>query len=298
MVDNIRSKADFLGFLQRGRVPRPLGGLRGDFGVQWWRDFILSLTDNSSDLPGLIVTAGGGGGGGSTWVGLTDTPGSITARGVPTGNLAGNALELIAGGTAGQVLTSGGAGVLPTFQTNPALAGRWERIGSIITASNDASIDFVFPAGYREFIVRLLNVVPSVDDRLLEIRLSNDGGTSFITDPNYKNAVRGNRSGGVTHNEGHIGSDSFKLTLGNAGSLGVGSSGSVSGEIHIMNPLDASNITRFRSHLEYEDETVADVEVTAGGALVNTVEAHDAVSVLFESGDVTSGDLILEGLRS
>ena len=67
MADLSRNKADFLGFLKRGQVPRPLGGLRGDFGVQWWRDFIKSLTDATSDIPGLIVTAGGGGAASGQW---------------------------------------------------------------------------------------------------------------------------------------------------------------------------------------------------------------------------------------
>lgn len=60
----IRDLAEWQLLLKRGRIPRNLQGLRGDFGVQWWLDMLESLTDagvNKSDIPALIVAAGGGG---------------------------------------------------------------------------------------------------------------------------------------------------------------------------------------------------------------------------------------------
>lgn len=61
MPDTIRNKAAFLGVLTRSRAR---GQLSAPVSSQWWRDFIQSITDASSDLPAAIVTAGGGGGGG------------------------------------------------------------------------------------------------------------------------------------------------------------------------------------------------------------------------------------------
>jgi hypothetical protein len=56
-----RDLAEWQLLLKRGRIPQPLQGLRGDFGVRWWLDFLESLTDGvNSDLPALIVAAGGG----------------------------------------------------------------------------------------------------------------------------------------------------------------------------------------------------------------------------------------------
>lgn len=56
-----RDLAEWQLLLKRGRIPQPLQGLRGDFGVRWWLDMLESLTDGvGSDLPGLIVTAAGG----------------------------------------------------------------------------------------------------------------------------------------------------------------------------------------------------------------------------------------------
>lgn len=59
MAGQVRQKADFEGFLKRGRVPSFFKGLRGDLGNKWWEDFLESLTNPASDLPTEVGTAAG-----------------------------------------------------------------------------------------------------------------------------------------------------------------------------------------------------------------------------------------------
>ena len=57
----IRTLAEFQDFIVTpGSIPRKFQGLRGDFGVKWWDDFLASLVFPTGDIPTQIVLAGGG----------------------------------------------------------------------------------------------------------------------------------------------------------------------------------------------------------------------------------------------
>lgn len=99
----IRNKAMIELLLKRGRVPSSLQGLRGDFGVEWWKDFIESLTSASSDLASSIVTAGGGGSSEVIQTGTAAPTANATFVGqrfIDTSNLVGYIAVAVGGGAA------------------------------------------------------------------------------------------------------------------------------------------------------------------------------------------------------
>ena len=159
-------------------------------------------TDSGSATPtaGVLDILGGTGlstsGAGNAVTVDLDTPVSVTDGGsgrssattfsvICGGTVATGAHQSVASvGTAAQVLTSNGAGALPTFQDagGGGGGGVWEFV-STATASNDATIEFnnLTAASYK---VVILNMVPDTGTEL-QIRMSDDNGSTFET-TNYQ----------------------------------------------------------------------------------------------------------------
>ncbi len=79
-------------------------------------------------------------------------------------------------GTAAQVLTSNGAGALPTFQAAGGGGGSWAWVSTTV-ASDDATVDFInlTATGY---LVIVKNLIPESDSSL-RMRVSDDNGVTF-----------------------------------------------------------------------------------------------------------------------
>lgn len=90
----------------------------------------------------------------------------------------GTKLVTTATGTSGQVLTSNGAGVAPTYQTLTS--------GSLVliqtkTASNSASISFTSGlTTYNNLLIVFDNVVPISNGVSLQMQISTNGGSSYV----------------------------------------------------------------------------------------------------------------------
>lgn len=114
-----------------------------------------NVTITGGSITGITDLAVADGGSGAS---------SFTAYAVICGGTTStNPLQSIAGvGTSGQVLTSNGAGALPTFQTASGGAGSWVLLAND-TASADATIDFeqCFSDTYEIYVLMYENEVPA-----------------------------------------------------------------------------------------------------------------------------------------
>ena len=83
-------------------------------------------------------------------------------------------------GTSGQALTSGGAGVLPSYQNvpPPSASSAYQYI-STATASNSASIDFTGLTGYSSYAVLMSQVSGDNVSYELWLRVSTDNGVTY-----------------------------------------------------------------------------------------------------------------------
>src|SRR3990167_8133940 len=96
------------------------------------------------------------------------------------GTTATGAFQNVSGvGSSTQVLTSNGAGTLPTWQTPASGAGNWIKISSA-TASASATINFTgLTNTYSTYVVTISNLAPATDATTLWMRTSTDGGASY-----------------------------------------------------------------------------------------------------------------------
>jgi hypothetical protein len=82
-------------------------------------------------------------------------------------------------GTSGQVLTSNGAGALPTFAAIPASGGDWTLVASA-SASTSAEITFTdLVSTYQFYVVSITDLVPANNSVDLYLRTSTNNGASY-----------------------------------------------------------------------------------------------------------------------
>jgi hypothetical protein len=232
------------------------------------------------------------------------TFGTAVVAGGGTGNTSATAYAVICGGTtstgafqsiasvgsAGEVLTSNGAGALPTFQ--PAGAGS----GSLVyittkTASNSASIIFdntEITSTYQHYVIYCYNVVPVTDNVYFYSQVSSDNGSSWINSGYYAAYVDGSAPSTTF----------FPLTVLTSSNRlsNLASSGGYIGEIHLMS-LTTSSTVRITGWGAYPkaDETFLKSLMGGRGPESTTV---NAIRFLLESGNISTGTFKLYGISA
>lgn len=129
---------------------------------------------------------------GNTTGGTTPVPGggtgktSFTPYAVITGGTTSTgALQNVVGvGAAGQVLTSNGAGALPTWQAGGGGGGNLVLISSQTISSPVSSIAFTGITGYRYYQVQINDLNLSATGAVY-LEYSSDNGATYDTNPNY-----------------------------------------------------------------------------------------------------------------
>jgi len=173
------------------------------------------------------------------------------------------------------------------------------------TASNQATLDFVFPAGFKEFWITYYNVKPEINDRGWNSKLSNDGGTTFIDGTDYRSAAVGvdsveaiDNGLGTLEQEGIQSTSRWRLVEQDQGNRGVGNDTDegVAGSMFVKDPLNATTRTRFTGQAQYTSAANTEWIWTHGGAH-HAIETHNAIRFLFQSGDIVLGDFSLFGLK-
>lgn len=145
----------------------------------------------SSDVINVVGSGGiSGAGGGNTITFSLNSPILLTTGG--TGRNSSTAFSVICGGvtstdpqqsvasvgSSGDVLTSNGAGALPTFQAAGGGGGMWSFVSSVV-ASSDATIEFINLNTSTAYKVVILNLRPANDNTDLFVRMSDDNGSTF-----------------------------------------------------------------------------------------------------------------------
>ncbi len=191
-----------------------------------------------------------------------------------------------------------------TAQAIAALAGGgggWVPIATI-TASNDATIDFVNGSGgvvldgtYKAYAVVILTLVPASDNTNLWFRTSTDGGSTYDASSDYNYAGYNIRTNASSLNAVGQSAQNQYVVVQNCGNQ----TGEVSNAIieffnpasatplHIMSRATSDNVG---SHTNFWTESLM------GG---NLNEANvDAIRFLMSSDNITSGTFTLYGLAS
>jgi hypothetical protein len=186
-------------------------------------------------------------------------------------------------GTSGQVLTSAGAGAVPTWVTPSS--GIWTHIATS-TASTSAAIVFSNLSAYEMLRLSFYNVRPTTDDSSLRLTLSSDNGSTFITTATYTD-------------QGVAGVTRFNLADNATNDMGNQvADGPASGTLIIGNFNQASK-TYMMSTCVFGNPSGAIISLVNNGGQTGAT-AMNAFRIFVSSGGtegtIATGTFVLEGL--
>jgi hypothetical protein len=240
---------------------------------------------------GTTIVVANGGTGAETLTGVVTgngtsamTANAITEHGVLFGG-ASNAVGSTDAGTAGEVMTSGGAGVDPDWAAGGG-GGAWSLITST-TVSNDASISFISltVGGTYRFVIETLQ--PASNGTQLEMLMSTDNGSSYLSS-NYTWLSRSQEDGDVNTTSNNSDAQIDLTTRG----MGTATGESVCGEINFWHPAQATEYHLCQFDITQYDANGALCKETGAGAN-KTSTAIDAVRFTSTSGNLNTGIISL-----
>jgi hypothetical protein len=198
-----------------------------------------------------------------------------------------NQIASIGAGTAGQVLTSNGAGNAPSFQAASS-AGSLVLLATV-TASGGASVSFsstYITATYNTYLLNFSNVQPASNNDILLMQISTNNGSTYI-------------STGYQSGQNQWIYNSATLSNGNSTSYlfltpGVGSANFASGQAWL------SNMQNGASFLAWGNSSVFYNSASAYGANMISYNAATSVNNIkiycLSGGNITTGTFNLYGL--
>ena len=212
------------------------------------------------------------------------------------GTTSAGALQPIASvGTTGQILTSNGAGALPTFQ---AAGGGGELVLlSSGTASNSATIDFtaIFSSSYDMYMVEFFGVLPATENSIFQMLLGTGSTPSWVSS-GYMWQINGLLQ--ATLQPTSSSSDSVAALCRT--SYGVSSSsiyGGISGTMFIYGTNASSNVARGMGQACWYTASDA-LPSQANFSWYLPATTYTSVRFLFSSGNVTSGTIRIYGIKN
>jgi len=164
---------------------------------------------------------------------------------------------------------------------------------STATASTTATIDFTLSSSYKSFEIRCISVVPSTDNVGMWIRISTDGGSTFLSgasDYAYQRSILS----GTTYTGTLTATDS-KIAVVDAGA-GTGTGRYCNTIITVFNPSISSMYKNIAAkQYIYRSDGAYNIREVNGVYLSNT--AVNAIRILMSSGNIASGTFELWGYK-
>lgn len=196
----------------------------------------------------------------------------------------------LANGSVGQVLTSGGGTAAPTWATpsNGLVLLQTQ------TASNSATIDFTsgLTSTYDQYIFIVSNVVPQTDATDFWIRVSEDGGSSYITTSSYAYNFIYSAGAAAPSAAGSSGSDTKIVAIGGLGN----STGEVFNcEFKLYTP-SSSKYKLMKWAGSMHSATPALVTFDGGSSYFGSTNAINAIRFMMSSGNISTGTFSLYGV--
>lgn len=171
--------------------------------------------------------------------------------------------------------------------------------GMVLLSSADissavAAVDIVLPGAYDEYIVEVLNIVPSTDDAYLRLRTSTDGGATFDSGgSDYAYLWRG------VSDDSSSGIDCIKLCYETTG-FGVGNDtneNGFSGSIKLIRPKVAAFCQVLVEAGYRRADSAQFLHTFTLGARRLAAADVDAVRLYFSTGNIASGKVALYGVN-
>jgi len=175
-----------------------------------------------------------------------------------------------------------------------------------VTASNDATIDFVDGTSsvvldntYPVYLFKMINVHGVTDDTQFKFQGNASGGSGFnetITSTYFKGGQ--NEAGDYTILGYGTGSDQAQGTGYQTISENMGNANDEcgSGELYLFNPSSTTFVKHFLVKLQHQQHASQSYQSYTAGYF-NTTSAIDEISFKFASGNIDSGTIKLYGIK-
>ena len=252
----------------------------------WDKDGDVNL--NSLTLATPLAVAQGGSG-----------RASHTAFGVICGGTTTTAAQqsIASVGTAAQVLTSNGAGALPTFQA-AAGGGDWILI-STATASDSATIEFNnLSSTYIAYKVIISSMAPVDDGSVFFFRTSTDNGVSFDSGvSDYSWAMVRLQTSATENNDGDAADSEIQVTGDTSTQeMGNGTNETSEWEFTISDPSQTTfTFISWFGNFVAEDGVL--YHAMGGGNRLSAADV-DAIQFSIDSGNISTGNFALYGVSA
>ena len=213
----------------------------------------------------------------------------------------GTSYVRLGAGTAGHVLTSGGAGANPSWA---AAATPDSVLLSTQDASTSATISFdntLVTSTYKTYALRFLNVVPVDDGIYLRIKFSNDNGSTFSSfhTSGYDGSYTGASGAGSGYDTAAdvVGQDYMNVAKNTSWDAGD----SIGGTVWIQDPTNASFVTTYQfltSNISHDGTPY--VYSLYGGGMWDATSGSNAVNYIqffMSTGNISTGTFQLWGYK-
>ena len=197
----------------------------------------------------------------------------------------------VTAGTTGHVLTSNGAGAAPTFQSGD---GTLVLLASS-SASSSANIDFTsgIDSTYDEYKFFFIDLVPATNATSIWVRTSTDGGSTFDSSAsNYEYGSLAYDSAGSPSAVNSTGDTKIVISPATSNA----STDSYFGMMTLYAPSNSSADTTI-NYLTGGVENGGASSGLTGTSRRNTNADVDAIRFLMSSGNITSGDFYMYGVK-
>jgi hypothetical protein len=200
--------------------------------------------------------------------------------------------QMLAVGTAGQLLQTNGAGA-PTWVT-PASG---LTLLSTVTASNSATVDLetTFSSTYDSYIIVFSNVAPSADTVSLRVLLKING--TYQTSGYNFHAARPDNTSGTYSAQGASAQSMIAITGGIAMNSRATTSGSTA-DMHLRINAPASTATIKSISWNGSMAGATNCVLFGSGQFVTSFEALTGVRFFYSSGNILTGTFRLYGLAN
>ena len=194
----------------------------------------------------------------------------------------------VATGSAGQILTSAGAGAVPSFQT--VAGGLFVKTAGVdISAGGSVTLQNCFNSTYDNYFITFSRIRNASDAQCL-FRPINSGGSGTAT-----NAYTGLFYGqGYSNN--FYGTDQTDVKLNENCGNDVGEA--LSGFMYFFNPISTVNsVGQYTWQLSSSHNGATNrFGVTWGGGVIGGTTSYTGFSVLFSTGNISSGEIAVYGI--
>jgi hypothetical protein len=181
---------------------------------------------------------------------------------------------------------------------NAAQSNKYQYLGTSGTISSAASVEFTtagwFDGTYKELIFKFIDILPATDSVNLTLTASTDGGSTYLAGTNYDSSGIGRNAAvsTVTVNTGGVAS----MTICANTSIGNAANEHYSGSLSLFDPSSANHKSVVYA-CSYKVPAGDSISFNGAGRILTT-SAVDAIKFAMSSGNISSGEILVYGVRT